>query len=258
MQGYEADTYGEKIADHYDELHSGAVLPTGSVEDAVAFLAEVAGGGRALELGVGTGRIAVPLAAAGVAVEGVDASPRMVAKLREKLGGDAIPVTIGDFTTLDGVEGPFDLVYVVFNTLFLLLTQDDQIACFRAVAARLAPGGAFVIEAFVPDLGLFDRGQRVSVRDIGLDSVFLEASKVEPASQTVVSQQLHFSDGGQLRMRPVTLRYAWPTELDLMARLAGLERAERWSTWTRAPFGGGSGAHVSVYRAATPRPGSPS
>jgi hypothetical protein len=171
----------------------------------------------------------------------------MVERLRAKPGGEAIPVTMGDFTTLEGVEGPFSLVYVVFNTFFLLLSQEDQVACFASVGRLLAPGGSFVIEAFVPDLTRFDRDQRMEVRRVEVDGVTLEMSRHDAAAQRVDSQHIRIRGDGRTEMRPVALRYAWPSELDLMARVAGFERRERWSTWTRAPFTADSGAHVSVY-----------
>lgn len=246
MQEYRPETYGEKIADQYDDMHGGAVLPTGGIEDAVAFLAELAGDGPALELGIGTGRIALPLAAAGVDVQGLDASPAMVARMRAKPGGDDISVTMGDFADV-AVDGSYALVYVVFNTFFAVLSQDDQLRCFANIAERLVPGGAFVMEAFVPDLSRFNREQRVEARRVEVERVFLDVSCHDAATQTVHSQHIQLHADGRVELRPVNLRYAWPSELDLMARLAGLQRRDRFADWNRTPFTSASGFHISVY-----------
>ena len=232
-------TYGERWAEVYDDLHTGAG-PT-----AVACLADLARGGHALELGIGTGRFALPLAETGVAVEGIDLSESMVAKLREKPGGKDIPVTMGDFADV-GRPGPFDLIFVVFNTFFVLLEQAAQVRCFGNVAKRLKPDGAFVIEAFVPDLARFHRNQWLSVGEISLDHVRLDAARHDPVAQHVTSQTIFLSDGS-VDLRPVRLRYAWPSELDLMAQLAGLRLHARWSNWSRSPFNAASTNHVSVY-----------
>jgi SAM-dependent methyltransferase len=246
MDDYGSATYGDRIADVYDEWQG---VPA-DTEEAVEFLAELAGDGPVLELGIGTGRIALPLAARGPKVYGIDASRRMVERMRAKPGGDAIDVAIGDFADLDlppSHPRSFSLVLVVFNTLFGLLTQDDQVRCFAAVAARLAPGGAFVIEAFVPDMTLFQHGQRVGARAVTPDQVRLEASEHDPVEQRVRSQHVML-DGRGISMYPVQIRYCWPSELDLMARMAGLRRAERWSGWRREPFNAQSRRHISVYR----------
>jgi SAM-dependent methyltransferase len=239
MDDYEASTYGERVAEVYDEWHSylGA--------DGVELLAELARGGRALELGVGTGRVAIPLAARGVETHGIDASPAMVARLRAKAGGERIPVTIGDFADVDA-PGEFALVYVVFNTFFALLTQDEQARCFRNVAARLGAGGVFLIEAFVPDLSLYDKGQLVRAASVTTDAVNIQASRLDPVAQTVTGQQIVFGAEG-VRLYPVKLRFAWPSEMDLMARLAGLRLRERWGGWLREPFDARSAKHVSIY-----------
>ena len=243
MPDYGPSTYGERIASVYDAW----VEPIVGVktEPAVAFLAELAGGGPALELGIGTGRVALPLAAQGVSVAGIDASEAMVSHLRAKPGGADIPVTIGDFGEVM-VEGTFRLIYVVFNTFFVLLEQDHQVRCFRNVAARLGEDGVFVIEAFVPDPSLYDRGQRVSATRVEVDRLALDASRIDVATQRITSMHLFVGSEG-LAMWPVQLRYAWPSELDLMARLAGLELRERYASWAREPFTSSSGAHVSVY-----------
>jgi hypothetical protein len=169
----------------------------------------------------------------------------MVAKMRAKKGGRKIPVTFGDFADVP-VEGAYPLVYVVFNTIFALLTQDDQVRCFANVAKRLAPGGAFVIEAFVPDPARFDRGQRTAATRVGTDFLQLDVSSYDAASQVVTTQHV-VVDHGRMETFPVRIRFAWPSELDLMARIAGLRLRERWSGWGRTPFTSASGQHVSVY-----------
>jgi SAM-dependent methyltransferase len=241
MEGYQPETYGERIADIYDRLYEQAFDVVGTVET----LARLAGDGRALELAIGTGRVALPLAATGVDVVGIDASQAMVAKLRAKPGGRDIAVVVGDFADVD-VEGEFTLVYVVFNTLFALTTQQEQVRCFRNVAKRLGEFGVFVVEAFVPDLTRFDRQQRVAVTDIGLDEVVLETSRHDPVAQRIDSQHV-FLDADRPRLYPVHIRYAYPSELDLMARLTGLRLRERWGGWRGQPFTAESLNHVSVY-----------
>ena len=241
MPDYDAATYGDRIAEVYDEWFA---LPS-DTEDTVGFLSELAGAGPVLELGIGTGRVALPLAQRGHEVHGVDASEAMVEKLRAKAGGESIPVSLGDFAELD-VEGEFSLVYVVFNTFFALLSQEDQVRCFSNVSRRLREGGVFVIEAFVPDMTRWDRGQRIETRRVGDDGVVLDAAMHDPVGQRVASSHLVFSLQG-VEMYPARLRYAWPSELDLMARLAGLRLRERWGGWRREPFEASSIKHVSVY-----------
>jgi SAM-dependent methyltransferase len=238
---YDAATYGDRIAEVYDEWFG---VPS-DTEDTVAFLSDLAGPGPVLELGIGTGRIALPLAQRGYEVHGVDASEAMVEKLRVKNGAEGLPVTIGDFAQLD-VEGEFSLVYVAFNTFFALPSQEDQVRCFSNVSRRLRQGGVFVIEAFVPDMARWDQNQRVETRHLGDDSVVLDAASHDPVEQRVASNHLLISEAG-VKMYPVRLRYAWPSELDLMARLAGLRLRERWGGWRREPFSATSVKHVSVY-----------
>ena len=231
MEGYGPETYGERIAEIYDELF----YPPTSPEDTVEFLAGLAGGGPVLELAIGTGRIALPLAHRGIEVHGIDASEAMVAKLRGKPGGEDIPVTIGDFADV-GVEGRYRLIAIVFNTLWALLTQEDQVRCVRNAADHLTEDGAFVTEMYVPDPARFDRGQRIHVRNIESRRVVLEASQHDPGNQRVSSQLIALQDGGGISMFPVELRYIWPAELDLMAGLAGLRLRERWGGWKHEPF----------------------
>jgi SAM-dependent methyltransferase len=243
---YGPSTYGDRIAGAYDEWFR---LPT-DTEEAVEFLAGMAGTGPVLELGIGTGRIALPLVERGIEVRGVDASESMVARLREKPGGDRVMVTMGDFADVGQLmEGRFSLVFVVFNTFFGLLTQDDQVRCFQGVARHLANDGAFVMQAFVPDIPRFDRGQRVEAMDVGTDIVHLEASRYDPVTQRVHSQHIVVEEG-QTRLFPVSLRFSYPSELDLMARLAGMQLRERWGGWDRKPFDSASQIHISVWERA--------
>ncbi len=234
-------SYGARWAPVYDRIY--AHLP--GADEAAAFLAEFAGGGRALELGIGTGRIALPLAARGVEVHGIDASPDMVAVLRSKPGGDSIPVTIGDFADVP-VEGTFELIYVVFNTFFALTSQERQVDCCVNVGRHLSPGGRFVIEAFVPDPGLFPGGARVQALHVSDDEVALDVGRVDRNAQQVVSHMVVLGSG-RSELYPIRVRYAYPSELDLMARLAGLTLVERWADWSRARFTATSTGHVSVY-----------
>jgi SAM-dependent methyltransferase len=239
MEGYGQTTYGAEWASEYDQIYAGA--PAAMIE----LLAELGLGGRVLELAIGTGRIAIPLVARGVDVTGIDISDEMVARLRAKPGGERIPVVMGDFADV-AVDGSFRLVYLVFNTLFGLLDQDEQVRCFANVAAHLEPEGHFVLEAFVPDLGRFDRRQRVSANSIEVDRVAIEVSLHRPDQQRVDSQLIHFTEAG-VKLLPVAIRYAWPSEIDLMARLAGLRLESRFGGWDRQPFTGESVSHISIY-----------
>jgi SAM-dependent methyltransferase len=209
----------------------------------VDFLAGLAGEGRALELGIGTGRVALPLSQRGVEVHGIDLSQAMVARLREKPGGEEIGVTIGDFATTK-VDGSFSLVYLVFNTIMNLTTQDAQVACFENAAAHLEPAGCFVIETGVPGLRLLSPGERFVVFDLSEGHVGIDEYDVE--NQGLISH--HFSpDDGRWTLRSIPFRYAWPAELDLMARIAGMTLRERWSGWHREPYTSESAKHVSVW-----------
>lgn len=242
MDKYDNATYGDRIASHYDEF---IPISPEQTQAAVETLTVLAKGGRVLELGIGTGRIALPLAAKGVAVHGIDASSGMLEQLRQKPGGDAIPVTLGDFGEI-AVDGQFSLIFVVFNTFFALPTQAAQVRCFANVAAHLERGGVFAMEAFVPDPSRYIRNQSVVVTTMGLDEVRLAVSLHDPLSQRVTSQHVTIANDGT-RCYPVQLRYAWPSELDLMARLAGLQLMERWSTWQRSPFSASDASHISLY-----------
>lgn len=245
MAEYDEATYGDRLADIYDDLPHVKAQPT---DDAVAFLAELAGKGPVLELAIGTGRISLPLARRGIEVHGIDASNRMVAKLRAKPGGDKIPVTMGDFADV-AVQGNYSLIFVVFNTFFGLLSQGEQIRCVQNVRAHLAPGGAFLIEAFVPSHDLLAARQRIGIPEVGVDRVFLDVTRYDLVGQRATSQHVFLTPQG-IQMYPVQVRYAWPSEIDLMARLAGLRLRERWGGWHREPFTEASGKHVSIYELA--------
>ena len=240
MNFYSDETYGERVAGLYDEWYADYD------SHAIDALAELARGGRALELGIGTGRIALPLSAKGVEVHGVDAAASMISRLRSKPGGKRISVTQGSFADVP-VEGEFALVYIVFNTFFALSSQDEQVRCFRNVAAHLSPDGCFVIEAFVPDLNRFTGGQVNWATKVTTDEVQLDVGQHDAAAQRVVSQKVVITEGN-VRLYPVQIRYAWPSELDLMAQLAGLRLRERWSSWQREPFSSESQKHISIYQ----------
>jgi len=235
--------YGDRWADVFDDRHKH-VDPGPAVE----FLAGLAGDGRVLELGIGTGRVAVPLAGRGIRVEGVDASAAMAERLRAKPGGESVPVTIGDMAQVP-VSGSFRLAYLVFNTLFGLLSQERQAECFANVARVLEPGGMLVIECFVPDVARFDHDQRVQARSVTEDSAVIEVSRHDRAEQRITTQMITLDAQG-MHLRPVAIRYSWPAELDLMAGQAGLRLAGRYAGWDRSPFGSASSRHVSVYQRA--------
>jgi SAM-dependent methyltransferase len=209
----------------------------------VDFLAELAGDGAALELGIGTGRIALPLAARGVRVHGIDLSEAMVAELRAKPGADAIEVEIGDFATTR-VDGTFALAYLVFNTIMNLTTQDEQVACFRNVAAHLETGGCFVIEVGVPDLQRLPHGE--TIRPFHVSEGRLGFDEYDVVRQGLVSHHYWLAEG-RWNALSMPFRYAWPAELDLMAKLAGLSLRERHAGWRREPFTATSESHVSVW-----------
>jgi SAM-dependent methyltransferase len=241
MHEYGPDTYGDRIADIYDHFY-GDLFDN---EGAVSFLAERARGGPVLELGIGTGRIALPLKARGLEVHGIDSSPKMIEKLRAKPGGAEIPVTQGDFLEL-AVDGKFKLVYVPFNTFFALTGQDDQCRCFENVAKHLTDDGLFVVEAFVPDVTRYARHQNAEVMHVDPDEAMLSLARHDPVNQVIRAQHIVFTSEGT-KMFPVFLRYAYPSELDLMARLAGLALRERYENWRMSPLTSDSTGHVSVY-----------
>jgi len=215
---------------------------------AVEFLAALAArAGRVLELGIGGGRVALPLARRGIAVEGIEASQAVLDRLRATPEGESIPVTMGDLADVPAA-GPFGLVYLVWSGLFHLPNQARQVDCFRNVARVLAPGGAFVIECFVPVPSLLDRG--FAVNTVTEDSASMSLTRHDPVAQRIFTQRIKFGDGRKVRMFPVAMRYCWPGELDLMAELAGLRLRDRYADFSRAPFGADSRWHVSVYERA--------
>lgn len=241
MEGYQpAMSFNEDVA------RLDRNLQRGDEAAAVAFLERHAGPGPALELGIGTGRIALPLAARGIRVDGIDLSQAMVDQLRTRPGGDQLAVTIGDFADV-AVSGSYRLIYVVFNTLFNVLTQDDQVRCFENVAAHLTNDGVFVVEAYVPTfLHQLTNHQYVQAEAITVDGIRLDVLRHDPATQMIAESHVSLSAAG-VGLNPVVQRYAWPSELDLMARIAGMRLKARWGGWQQEPFDIHSQLHVSVY-----------
>ncbi|MFJ6391389.1 class I SAM-dependent DNA methyltransferase [Streptomyces sp. NPDC091972] len=234
--------FGESVAAMYDES-AAAMFTAEALEPVVDLLAELAGQGRALELGVGTGRVALPLAARGVEVHGIELSAAMAERLRAKPGGEAVGVTIGDFSTTR-VPGSFSVAYLVFNTIMNLTTQDAQVDCFRNVADHLEPGGTFVVEVMVPQLRKLPPGQNAVPFHVGDGRLGFDT--YDTATQAMASHHVSVEDG-RGTFRSIPFRYVWPAELDLMARLAGMRLRDRWADWKRAPFTGDSESHVSVW-----------
>ncbi|MCL6670085.1 class I SAM-dependent DNA methyltransferase [Streptomyces panaciradicis] len=238
--------FGEEIAAGYDDSAADMFRPE-AVGPAVDVLAGLAGDGRALELGIGTGRIALPLARRGVPVHGIDLSRAMVDRLRAKEGGSAVGVTIGDFATAR-VDGEFSVAYLVFNTIMNLTTQDAQVECFRNVARHLGPGGCFAVEVMVPELRKLPPGQNAVPFHIGETKWAFDTYDL--ATQAMSSNYVTVVDG-RAEHWSIPFRYVWPAELDLMARLAGLKLRDRWEDWTGTPFTGDSPRHVSVWEKPT-------
>lgn len=234
--------FDERVAARYDES-SAEMFVHDVVTPTVDFLAALAGQGRAVEFGIGTGRIAIPLSQRGVPVHGIDMSEAMVSRLREKPGSKDIDVTIGDFSTVS-VGGPFSVVYLIFNTIMNLTTQEAQVACFCNAAAHLAPGGCFVIEVMLPDLQRLPYGERI--RPYGLSETRLDFDEYNLAEQGLISHHFEMIDGKWERLS-IPFRYVWPGELDLMARLAGMRLRERWGGWRREPFTNDSQRLVAVW-----------
>lgn len=264
MEGYDASTYGERWADVYDDWYADL----DDTDACVAFLADLAGdpatAGTLVELGIGTGRLALPLHALGYDVRGIDASEAMIAGLRAKPGGADIAVTLGDMAEVvvpvattepaaDGSErGRCAGVFVAYNTFFNLSTEAAQRRCLERVAGVLAPGGWFACAQFVPDERTASgRASDVGVRSITTDRVVLTADRYDAASQTITGQFIDITAAG-IALRPVHIRYLFPDQLDEMAADAGLERTERWADWARTPFDDDAPLHVSVYRRAAP------
>ncbi len=238
-------TFGPEVAAAYDNT------PRGDEAAAVARLADLAGDGPALELAIGTGRIALPLAATGLRVDGVELSPSMIEQLRAKPGGDALAVTCGDMAAVE-LPDRYRLVYVVFNSLMNLITQDQQVECVANAARHLTDDGVFVVENVVPDAMYVLRQDRdgvdqyVDAEHIGPDGITVEVGRFDRVTQRVDKCHIGLSDAG-VRLDPLALRYIWPSELDLMARLAGLRLRARWGGWSGEPFDARSLRHVSVY-----------
>jgi SAM-dependent methyltransferase len=237
-----ADYFGHDVAPTYDESVAEMFAPA-AVDPAVDFLAALAGAGPALELGIGTGRIALPLAAKGIPLHGIELSGAMVEQLRRKPGGAEIPVTLGDFATAT-VDRTFTLTYLVFNTVMNLTSQAEQVAVFRNAAQHLQPGGCFVVEVIVPDLQRLPRGEIYRPFTISADRLGFDEYDV--VNQGLISHHYQLEDGA-LRLRSFPFRYVWPAELDLMAQLAGMTLRERWAGWTREAFTAESERHVSVW-----------
>lgn len=233
--------FDEAVAATYDD--DAEMFTPEAVDPVVNFLADLAGDDSALELGIGTGRIALPLAARGVHVRGIELSKAMTARLRAKAGGGDIDVTIGDFSTTE-VDGRFRLAYLVFNTIMNLTTQASQVACFRNVAAHLQPGGCFVVEVLVPGLQRLPPGEILQAFRLGEDRAGIDEYDV--ATQAMTSHHFRVRNG-EARRVSIPFRYVWPAELDLMAQLAGMTLRERWGGWQRQPFTSESTMHVSVF-----------
>jgi SAM-dependent methyltransferase len=234
--------FDEPVAARYDES-SAEMFDPAVVDPAIDLLVELAGGGRALELGIGTGRIALPLAQRGVPVHGIELSEAMVARLRAKPGGDEIGVTIGDFATTT-VDGTFSVAYLVFNTIMNLTTQAAQVACFRNVAMHLVPGGCFVIEVGVPALQRLPPGETIRAFEVRENKWGFD--EIDVATQSLTSHHFEIVDERAERVS-MPFRYVWPSELDLMAELAGMRLRDRWSGWKKEPFTSDSRMHVSIW-----------
>lgn len=233
--------FGADVASTYDDS------PRGDEAETVDLLGELARGGPALELAVGTGRIALPLAARDIRVDGIELSAAMIARLREKPGGDRIAVTEGDMADVP-VEGSYRLVYLVFNTIYNLRTQDAQVRCFENVSRHLTEDGVFLVEAATPTpFYLLRDGQYVDAESVDLDRVTLDVGRFDPVTQILDENHVTITNDG-IRLGPIVTRFIWPSEMDLMARIAGLRLLERWGGWKREPFDAHSIHHVSVYR----------
>jgi SAM-dependent methyltransferase len=236
------DHFGPEVAERYDERTASMAEPE-VLDPIVDFLADLAGDGPALELGIGTGRIARPLAQRGVRVHGIDLSEAMVARLRDKQHTEPIDVTIGDFATTT-VDGTFSVAYLVANTIMNLTTQEEQVACFRNVAAHLGSGGCFVVEVLVPGLQRLPPGE--TFQPFAVSPTHLGFDEIDVATQSLTSHH-YWIDDGRVQVLSPPFRYVWPSELDLMAQLAGMTLRERWGSWTREPFTSESAKHVSVW-----------
>lgn len=237
--------FDERVAAVYDSYEDREEFAAEDIEATVDFLAALAGEGPALEFGIGTGRIGLPLSRRGVAMHGIDLSRAMVARLKAKPGAEDIQVTIGDFA-MASVDASFQLVYVICNTIMNLTTQEAQVACFRNAASYLRPGGYFVVKVMVPELQWLPPGNTLHVfaasdKHWGID-------EYEVASQRLVSHHFDKSADGRFELGSIPFRYVWPSELDLMAEVAGLQLSGRWEWWRREPFTSESRKHVSVWK----------
>ncbi len=243
MHGYDSTSYGDGFADVYDDWYANVT----DVDATVRRMAELAGtGGRVLELGVGTGRLAAPMALAGLTVVGIDSSSAMLARIASQPGGDLVTAICGDMVG-DLPDGPFDACLVAYNTLFNLLDAAEQQRCFEVVSARLRPGGSFVVEAIVPD-PTAPAGRDVSVRSMTTDRVVLSVSDHRPGEQRTFGQFVELTEAGGVRLRPWSIRWAPPAELDAMATAAGLSLADRYADMAGSPFDEQADHHVSIYR----------
>lgn len=239
MEGFDpAKSFGPEVAQRYDDHLRGDEAET------VDFLAGLARDGPALEFAIGTGRVALPLSYRGIAVDGIELSPHMVGRLREKPGGDALDVTIGDMACVTAPR-KYPLVYLVFNTIYNLLTQDDQVRCFENAARHLTHAGVFLVEAGVPWAWL-RRNQFVDVEYVANGEVVLDVNRYDPVTQILDENHVTLTHAG-VRLGPISCRISWPSELDLMARIAGLRLVDRWGGWNREPFTAESKRHISVY-----------
>lgn len=249
MDNYLPSTYGDRMADVYDQIQG-----EGDASAAAVFLAELCMQwpdqlGPVLELGIGTGRVALPLAAKGVEVYGIDASSAMLEELHAKPGSKKITGILGDFAEIS-LNRRFKIIFVVFGTFFCLTSQKAQIQCLKQVAVHLTEDGLFVIQASVPDFSGFIRNQNVRVSSIEIDRVIVTITQHDPVAQKTTTQHIMITEKG-IRLMPVHVRYIWPNELDAMAQIAGLELKERWADWDRTPFTSTSRGHVSIYGKST-------
>jgi SAM-dependent methyltransferase len=240
MQGFGPKTFGELYAEEYDALHN-----PGTTEDCVNLIADLAHDRSILELAIGSGRIALPLKARGIDVCGFDASPEMVELLKQKPGGEAIETWVADMADFH-LDRRFGFAYLVFNTLYNLTTQDAQVKCFQCVADHLEPGGQFLIEAFMPNRERFQDNQAVRTKYVSMNTAWLEAAQHNPVTQTIYYQRIRITEEGT-RLMPLAMRYVWPSELDLMAALAGFEPVAKWGGWHKQPLTPSSDMYVALY-----------
>ena len=238
LDSFGAATFGELYADEYDERHN-----PGTTDAAVQLLCELAENRRTLELAIGTGRVAIPMANAGIDIQGIDGSAEMLTKLREKPGGETIKTEVADMADFQ-LEDSFGFVFLIFNTFYNLTSQEAQVSCIQRAADHLEPGGQLLLEMFVPQPSLWD--SEIRLRDMDMNALVIEGANHDPVEQTVEFQRAVLKEGS-VTMRPLAMRYACPPEIDLMAQMAGLSLESRWSDWNRSPFSGESKMHISLY-----------